>query len=162
MPLMKASLSQQLESVFARKPQSAAEAAADWAKAYLDYASMAVSSAGSLPVTAAANLGLLQSAFMVAFQAQTSTGAALLITQGVLGFWSTLVWIGITAAGTTTSPGNSALAASLGAIFSDTAKESAADKARQLADAFDVGAKLVIVTDIPFIQPAPPIVGPIS
>jgi hypothetical protein len=85
-----------------------------------------------------------------------------MMSQGVMAFWSAMVWVGSAAAGVTASPGNAALSGALGAVFSDTSKKSEGDKADQIADAFDSGAKLVIVSDIPFIQPAPPIVAPIS
>lgn len=162
MPLMKASIAQQLESVFQRKPSSASEAATDWANAYLGYASAALSAAGSLPVTATVNLGVLQSAFTSAFQAKAPMVAAAVMAQGVTGFWATMVWAGPIAMGTTTSPGNFTLASALGVIFGNVMEQSNADKARLFADAFDVGAKLVVVSDIPLIQPAPPIIGPIS
>jgi hypothetical protein len=161
MPLMKSSLSQELESIFKRKPGSAAEAAADWAKAYVSYAASALSSAGSLPVTAMANLSMVVGAFTGAFQAQSAAGAAALMAQGVMGFWSAMVWVGPAAAGTTLSPGNFALTGALSAVFADTSKKSEGDKAGQIADAFDAGAKLVMVSDIPFV-PGPPIVAPIS
>ncbi len=162
MPLIKASLARDLETIFERKPGSAPEAALDWAKAYVSYASSALSGAASLPVTAPANLSLLVGAFTGAFQAQSPAGAAALLAQGVMGFWSAMVWVGPTAAGTTASPGNAALAGALTAAFSDTSDKSAGDKASQIADAFDTGAKLVIVNDILFVQPAPPVVAPIS
>jgi hypothetical protein len=161
MPLLKSSLSQELESIFKRKPGSAAEAAAGWAQAYVAYAASAQSGVGSLPVTATANLSLLTGAFTGAFQAPSAAGAAALLAQGVMGFWSTMVWVGPAAAGTTVSPGNFALMGALGACFSDTSKKSESDKAGQIADAFDAGAKLVMVSDVPFV-PGPPIVGPIS
>jgi hypothetical protein len=162
MPLMKSSLSQDLESLFKSRPSSVAEAAAKWAKAYVAYAGSALSGASSLPVTATAGLSLLTGAFTGALQALSPAGAAALMAQGVTAFWSAMVWVGPTAAGTTLSPGNFALAGALGAVFSDTSQKSEGDKARQIADAFDAGAKLVMVSDIPFVQPAPPIVAPIS
>jgi hypothetical protein len=162
MPLMKASLSRDLADIFKRKPSSPPEAAVDWAKAYVAYGGSALSSAASLPVTAPANLPILIGAFTGAFQAQSPAGAAALMAQGVMGFWSAMAWVGPAAAGVTASPGNAALAAALSAVFADTSKKSEGDKANQIADAFDSGAKLVIVSDIPFAQPAPPIVAPIS
>jgi len=162
MPLLKAILAQQLQSSLERGPASAPEAAADWANAYVGYASAALSSLGSLPVTAAANLPTLLGAFTAGLQAMTSQGAGALVAQGVMAFWSTMVWTGPAAAGVTVSPGNPALASALGAIFADTSGGSTADKARDIADAFNAGAKLVIVSDVPFVQPAPPVVGPIS
>ena len=162
MPLVKATLAQQIEASLKRRPQSAAEAASDWATAYVSYASLAMSAAASLPTTASANQGILLSAFTSAFQAQSPASAAAFIAQGVIAFWSAMVWVGGTAAGTTLSPGNMALASALSAVFSDTSSKSEGDKARAIADAFDLGAKLVMVNDIPFVQPAPPIIGPIS
>jgi hypothetical protein len=163
MPLMKAALAQELERIFQRKPASAAEAAMAWVNAYHAYASAALSMAGGVPVTAAAHLSVLQNAFAGAFQAQTPMAAASAMAQGVLSFWSALQWIGPVGAGTTISPGNLALAVSLGAVFADSSsQQSIADKASRFADAFDAGARLVVVSDIPFIQPTPPVVGPIS
>lgn len=161
MPLIKETLAKQLEASLKQRPEAAA-AASDWARAYVGYASGALSAAASLPVTAQANQGALVSAFSNALQAQAPAAAAAAITQGVILFWSTMVWSGPTAAGTTLSPGNSALAGAISAVFSDTSEKSEADKASQLADAFDAGAKLVMVQDIPLVQPAPPIIGPIS
>lgn len=162
MPLMKATLARQLEASLKRRPQSAAEAASDWATAYVAYASLALSAAASLPTTASANQGILLGGFTSAFQAQSPSSAAASITQAVITFWTAMVWTGPAAAGTTVSPGNAALSSALSALFSDTGSKTEADKARELADAFDAGAKLVIVNDIPLVQPAPPIVGPIS
>lgn len=162
MPLVKSTLSQSLEAVYRAKPSASAQAAADWAQAYLAFAATALSSAGSLPVTAAANLGILLGAFTGAFEARSASGAASLMASGVTGFWSAMVWAGPAAVGTTLSPGNMSLASALAAVFSDTSDKSDGDKARQIADAFEAGAKTVMVNDIPLIQPAPPIVGPIS
>lgn len=161
MPLMKSSLSQELESIFKRKPGSAAEAAADWAKAYVSYAASGLSGAGSLPVTAMANLSLVVGAFTGALQTQSASGAAALMAQGVMGFWSAMVWAGPAAAGTTISPGNFALIGALSAVFADTSKQSEGDKAGQIADAFDAGAKLVMVGDVLFAGGATS-VSPIS
>lgn len=162
MPLLSAPLAQTLEGIFRKKPGSVPEAAMDWANAYLSYASTAMSSASSLPVTASAGLPLLMGAFLGALQSQGPGGAAASMAQGVTTFWATLVWVGPTAAGTTLFPGNAALAGTLAALFADTQGKSAGEKARQFADAFDAGAKMVLVNDIPFIQPAPPIIGPVS
>ncbi len=161
MPLIKDMLAQQLELSLKQQPASPA-AAADWARAYVAYASTALSAAASLPVTAQANQGFLLSAFLNGFTAQASAAAGAAIAQGVILFWSTMVWTGPASAGVTLSPGNSALATSLAAIFADTAEQSEGDKARRFADAFDAGAKLVIVQDTPFVQPAPPVIGAIS
>lgn len=162
MPLLSAPLAQTLEGIFRKKPGSVPDAAMDWANAYLNYASSAMSSAGSLPVTAAAGLPVLMGAFLGALQSQTPAAAAASMAQGVTAFWAALVWAGPTAAGTTLFPGNAALAGALSALFADTQGKSDGEKARQFADAFDAGAKMVMVNDIPIIQPAPPIIGPIS
>ncbi|MES1164422.1 MAG: hypothetical protein ABUR63_01590 [Verrucomicrobiota bacterium] len=160
--MLKSTLAQQLEKQFGAKPASAAQAASDWASAYVSYASSALSAATSLPVTATANQGLLVAAFTAAFQTLSSSGAAAAMAQGVTGFWAAMVWAGPLAVGSTVFPGNAALSPALAAIFADTSQQSDADKARALADAFDAGAKMVMVNDVPLIQPAPPIVGPIS
>jgi len=162
MPLQKSSLSQDLESLFKNKPSAAAQAASTWASAYVSYASGALSAASSLPVTAASNQSMLVGAFTAAFSSMTSAGAAALMSQGVIGFWTAMVWVGPTAVGTTVFPGNPALSGALAAIFADTSNQSESDKARALADAFDAGAKMIIVSDVPLVQPAPPIVGPVS
>lgn len=162
MPLLANPLAQALEAVFQQKPSSVLDAASGWACAYQSYAASALSSAGGLPVTAPLNFGILLGAFAGAFMAQTSSGAAALMAQGVMSFWSAMVWVGPLAAGTTISPGNSSLSSALGSLFDDTSESTAGDKARRFADAFDAGAKLVIVSDVLFIQPSSPVVGPIS
>jgi hypothetical protein len=164
MPLAKDTLARQLESVLGSKPASSAQAASDWAAAYTAYAAGALSAAGSLPVTAPANQPLLTAGFLGGFQAQTSAGAAALIAQGVMGFWTAMVWTGATAVGVTVFPGNAALSGALASIFGDAPAKGDDDgaRARRLADAFDAGAKAVIVSDVPVVQPAPPIVGAIS
>jgi len=161
MALQKSTLSQSLEKQFGEKPASAAQAALEWASAYVSYAAAALSKGGSLPVTALANQALVVSAFTTALQAQTSSGAAAAMAQGVQAFWTALVWVGPTTTGTTLFPGNATLAAQLSSIFADTSQQSDADKARALADAFDAGARLVLVNDIQ-IPAGAPTVGPIS
>ncbi|MCP4664710.1 MAG: hypothetical protein GY856_55730 [bacterium] len=161
MPLNKSTLSSALENVLKNKP-SLAEAAQSWADAYAGYAQNAMSSASSLPTNAMGNLGLLQGAFAGAFQARSSAGAAAAIAAGVTSFWTAVVWTGGTAAGSTIVPGNMALSGSLAQIFADTEEKSESEKASAFADAFDAGAKQVVVLDIPHVQPAPPISGPIS
>jgi hypothetical protein len=161
MPLQKSLLSQKLEKQFGAKPASPAQAAFDWASAYVSYAASALSTGGSLPVTALANQGLVVSAFTAALQAQSSSGAAAAMAQGVTAFWTALVWVGPATAGTTLFPGNPTLAAELSAIFADSSEKSDADKARALADAFEAGAKLVLVNDIQTASGVP-IVGPVS
>jgi|SRR5882672_9005637 hypothetical protein len=162
MPLTKSSLAQQLEQLFNNKPATAADAAAGWANAYLSYASTAISSAASLPVNASASLGVLLGGFQGGLSALAAPAAGALVGQAVLGFWQAIIWVGPTAAGTTAFPGNASLPAALAAVFADLGKSSASEKANRLADAFDTGAKMVVVADIPFVQPAPPIVGPIQ
>lgn len=161
MPLQKTSLAQQLESLFGAKPASSAEAASKWASAYVSYAAAALSSAGSLPVTAMANQSMLVGAFTAAFSSLTSAGAAAAMASGVTMFWTSMVWAGPTTVGTTIFPGHPALAGALAAIFADTSGQSDADKARALADAFDAGAKMILVNDV-LPPPAPPVVGPVS
>jgi hypothetical protein len=161
MALQKSTLSQQLEKQFSSKPSTPAQAALEWATAYASYAAMAMSSGGSLPVTALANQSLLVSAFTAAFQTQSSSGAAAAMAQGVTGFWAALVWVGPGMVGSTVFPGNPALSTALSSIFADTSGQSHADKARALADAFDAGAKMVVVNDVR-VPPLSPIVGPIS
>jgi hypothetical protein len=158
MALNKGTLRQKLESILDSRPGSTPDAATDWANAYLEYASLAMSSQSSLPVAAAASLGLLVGAFTGAFQAMSSSAAAALIAQGVQGFWTTQVWVGPAVVGTTAFPGNLTLASELASIFADTAGTNA-DKAGRIADAFDTGAKTVMVSDV---TPVTTIVGPIT
>ncbi len=161
MALIKSTLSSSLEEVLNRKP-STDEAAQSFATAYVSYASGAMSSASSLATNAQGNLSILQGAFSGAFQARSPAGAAAAISAGVMAFWTAIVWSGPSAAGTTIVPGNFSLSGALSSIFANTGEMSESDKAGALADAFDTGAKLVMVTDIPYAQPAPPITGPIS
>ena len=162
MPLEKSALAQELENIVTQKPSSSAEAALQWANAYVTYASGALSKAGSLPTNAQANLGILNGAFTAALNSMTAATAASLMAQGIMTYWQAIVWVGPVASGVTVVPGNVTLIASLVAIFLDLSKKTPAEKAREFADAFDIGAKMVIVSDVPFVQPAPPIVGPIS
>lgn len=161
MPLTKSSLASALEQALNQKSALPA-AAASWAQAYTTYAASALTSAGSLPVTAPANMGTLVGAFTAAFNSLGAQAAASMIAQGVVAFWQSMVWVGPTAAGSTISPGNTALAGALAACFTDLSDKSEGDKASELADAFDAGAKLVIVSDVLFVQPAPPVIGPIQ
>jgi hypothetical protein len=161
MPLLKNTLAQQLEKLFDSKPSSSAQAASSWASAYVSYASSAMSAVGSLPVTATANQSALVSAFTAAFSTQTPSGAAAAMAQGVTAFWTTMVWVGPTSVGTTVFAGNLTLTAQLAQIFSDISEQSHKDKAGALADAFDAGAKTVMVNDV-LPPPATPVVGPIS
>jgi len=162
MALQKSTLSQKLEQQFGAKPSSSAQAASDWASAYVSYAAAAMSSLSSLPITAMAGQSLLASAFTAAFQTQSASGAAAAMAQGVTAFWTTMVWIGPGVVGTTVFPGNAALSSALSSIFGDTSgQQSDADKAKALADAFDAGAKMVMVNDVQ-IPPLPPVMGPIS
>jgi hypothetical protein len=73
-----------------------------------------------------------------------------------------MVWVGTTAVGSTASPGNASLSSALAAIFGDASETSDAEKAGQIADAFDAGAKLVMVSDILTTVPPSTVVGPIS
>ena len=161
MPLISTPLAKALEAIFENKPKSASEAALRWATAYFSYAASAMSKAGSLPITAPANLGILLGAFNGAFADESSSGAGRKIADGVKSFWSAMVWIGPSFVGSTTSPGNSSLASALGDAFGDTSDKTNGDKSRTFADAFDTGAKLVIVNDINTITGVP-VVGPIS
>ncbi len=161
MALQKSTLAQKLEQQFGAKPASSAQAASDWASAYVSYAAAAMSTGGSLPITAMASQSLLVAAFTAAFQTQSSSGAAAAMAQGVAGFWTAMVWIGPGMVGTTVFPGNSTLSSALAQIFGDTSQQSDADKAQALADAFDAGAKMVMVNDVQ-VPPLPPIMGPIS
>lgn len=161
MPLSASALAQELERVFTTKSASSVDAAAAWANAYRTYATGALSVAASLPVGAPANFGILLGAFTAGLSALTAVTAAALIAYGITAYWQAMIWTGPTAAGTTVFPGNAALAATLGGIFADLSGKSATDKANDLATAFDAGARAVVVSDVPFVQPAPPIVGPI-
>ena len=160
MPLNASSLADSLQRLFESKPASSADAAMAWANAYQSYASAALSSAASLPVTAPANFGLLMTAFQ-GLSAMAPMAAAAIVAQGVTAYWQAMVWAGPTAAGTTAFPGNPTLATALAAVFSDLSDKSPAQKAQDIASAFDAGARMVIVSDVPIVQPAPPIVGPI-
>jgi hypothetical protein len=158
MALVKSTLSQKLQSLLDARPGSTSDAGSDWANAYLAYASLGMSSQSSLPVAAAASLGLLVGAFTGAFEARSSTAAGAQIAQGVQSFWASQVWVGPAIVGTTAFPGNMALASELSSIFSDTSGSNG-DKAGRIADAFDAGAKTVMVQDI---TPVSTVVGPIS
>jgi|ERR1051326_187234 hypothetical protein len=162
MPLNKSTLARPLQQLFEDKPASLADAASGWANAYVGYAGGAMSSAASLPVNASGNVGILLGAFQAGLSALTPATAGALVGQGILAFWQAIAWVGPTAAGATAFPGNAGLPAGLAAIFADLGRASAGEKANRLADAFDAGAKTVIVIDIPFVQPAPPITGPIQ
>jgi hypothetical protein len=147
MPLQKSSLAQDLENIFKSKPASTADAASQWAKAYVTYAQAALSSLSSLPVTAMANLSLVQGAFTGGLAALSSATAGSLIAQGITSYWQAMTWVGPAITGVTTFPGNAALASALSAVFSDLSKKSNADKAKDIADAFDAGATSVMVAD---------------
>jgi|RhiMetdeSRZDD1v2_1073273.scaffolds.fasta_scaffold181898_3 hypothetical protein len=160
MPLNQSALAKDLERILGTKHASTADAAAAWAKAYQTYAAGALSTAASLPVTVAVNATTLVGGFSAGLSALTSVTAAAIIAQSVTAFWQAMAWLGPTAAGTTSFPGNAALAGALASVFSDLSGKSAAAKASDLASAFDAGAKAVVVSDVPFI-PAAAIVGPI-
>jgi len=155
MPLVKSTLANGLESVFNNNPSSVAEAAQKWAQAYVSYASAAMTSTGGSAVNAMAGLGTLTGAFTGALQAQASPASAGAMAAGVTAFWLSIIWAG-PATGVTVSPGNAALATALAAVFSNLGKLSASEKANAIADAFDAGAKLVMVLDT--IPGAPPVV----
>lgn len=161
MPLIKSTLSSALEAVLERKPDATASAASDWAQAYVSYAASAMTSVSSLATNAAGNQGILVGALSSAFQSQDTSSAASTIAQGVMSFWQAIIWSGATAVGATTSPGNFSLTAALSGIFSDTAEASAGEKASRLADAFDAGARQVMVTDV-LTSTGLPVVGPIQ
>jgi hypothetical protein len=162
MALNKSTLADALARVLEASPATAADAAAQWANAYAGYATAATSSAFSLPVNAAANVAILLGGFQSGLAALMPVSAGVLVAQGVMTFWQTIAWVGPTASGTTAFPGNAGLAAMLAAIFTDLGRKSPQDKANELADAFDAGARTVLVVDVPFVQPAPPIIGPIQ
>jgi len=162
MPLSRSTLANALQRVFDASPATAADAAAQWANAYAGYAGGAISSASSLPVNAAANSAILLGGFQGGLAAFTPMSAGALVAWGIITFWQAIVWVGPTASGATAFPGNAGLAPALAAIFADLSRKSPQDKANDLADVFDAGAKTVIVMDVPFVQPAPPIVGPIQ
>jgi hypothetical protein len=162
MPLVKSSLASDLEKILNQKPSAVSDAAADWAQAYAKYAANALSTASSLPITAMANVGTLTSAFTAAFNTLASQAAGAAMAQGVMAYWQAMVWKGPITVGTTASPGNMSLAGALAGIFSDLSKKTAADKAGELADAFDSGAKLVMVSDVTTTAPPVTTVGPIQ
>ena len=93
MPLNASSLADSLQRLFESKPASSADAAMAWANAYQSYASAALSSAASLPVTAPANFGLLMTAFQ-GLSAMAPMAAAAIVAQGVTGYWQAMVWAG--------------------------------------------------------------------
>jgi hypothetical protein len=161
MPLIKATLANALTSVFDTRPSAVPEAAFQWADAYLGFARGAIATAGGMAVNAQAGFPVLLGAFTAGLSALQAQASASIIAQGVTAFWQMMIWTGPTAAGFTIVPGNFALAPALGAIFASVAEESSRDKAARFADAFDLNARMVIVSEVPFVQPAPPIVGPI-
>ena len=161
MPLNASGLAQALERIFQAPPSSTPQAGIAWANAYQAYATGALSSAGSLPVGAPANLGMLVGAFQAGLSALSPGAAGGLVAQGILGYWQAMTWAGPMAAGVTAFAGNASLSGALVAIFTDLGRKSASQKAQELANAFDAGARAVVVSDVPFVQPAPPIVGPI-
>src|SRR5215510_7996046 len=160
MPLNQSALANDLERILGAKHASVADAASAWANAYRSYAQGALSTAASLPVTVAVNAPTLLGGFTAGLSALTSATAGAIIAQSITTFWQAMAWVGPTAAGTTSFPGNPALAGALAAVFNDLSGKSAAAKASDLASAFDAGAKAVVVSDVPFI-PGATIVGPI-
>jgi hypothetical protein len=159
-PLSQSTLAQDLERVLDAKPASSADAASAWANAYQTYATSALSSTGTLPIGAPALFGMLLGAFQGGLSALSSVSAAAIIAQGIMSYWQAMTWLGPAAAGVTSFPGNVTLASALGAAFSDLGDKSARDKASDFANAFDAGARAVLVSDQPF-APGPPVVGPI-
>jgi hypothetical protein len=160
MPLNQSALADDLGRILGAQHATTADAAAQWANAYQTYAQGALSSAASLPATAAVNAPILLGGFTAGLAALTSVTAAAIIAQAVTAYWQAMAWLGPTAAGTTAFPGNVALAGALGAVFADLSGRSAAAKASDIASAFDAGAKMVVVSDVLFV-PGPPIVAPI-
>jgi hypothetical protein len=161
MSLDKSTLAQALEDVYTRRPSSVAEAGSDWAKAYVSYASGGASPTQGLPVTAMAGLSTLTAAFTAALGIQTPAGSAGAMAQGVMAFWQAIVWVSPAYAGATTVPGNFTLAGALAAVFGDLDQKSERDKAGAVADAFDAGAKMVMITDIQTTTGVPT-VGPVA
>ena len=160
MPLVKSSLSSALADVFTNYPGSKSEAGQKWAQAYVSYASAALSPTGGTGVNAMAGLSSLASAFTSALQQEDPNGTAGAMATGVQTFWQSISWVG-SATGSTIVPGNFALTSALAAVFSDLGQSSASDKADKVADAFDGGAKTVMVLDI-LPGTVPPVTGPIQ
>jgi hypothetical protein len=161
MPLVKSSLSSALANVFANRPSSKSDAGQQWAQAYVSYAAAAMSPTGGTGVNAMAGLSSLASAFTSALQQEDPNGTASTMATGVQTFWQSITWVG-SATGVTVSPGNASLTSALAGVFSDTGESSASDKANAVADAFDAGAKLVMVLDTIPGTPPVPVTGPIS
>ncbi len=159
MPLVTSSLASALANVFANYPSSKSEAGQKLAQAYVSYASAALSPTGGTGVNAMAGLSSLTSAFTGALQQEDPNGTASAMATGVQTFWQSISWVGA-AVGVTTVPGNFALASALGSVFSDLGQRSASDKADKVAEAFDGGAKTVMVLDT--TPPAVVTVGPIQ
>jgi len=160
MPLVKSSLASSLADVFANYPSSKSEAGQKWAQAYVSYAAAAMSPTGGTGVNAMAGLSSLASAFTGALQQEDPNGTASAMATGVQTFWQSISWVGA-ATGVTTVPGDFALTSALAAVFSDLGDSSASAKADSVADAFDGGAKTVMVLDtIP--GPTAPVLGPIQ
>ncbi len=162
MPLVGTGLRGQFEVIFSSRPASKAAAGQQWAQAYVSYAAAAMTSTGGAAMNAMAGLASLTSAFTAALQQDDANGAAGTMASGVMAFWQAIAWVGA-GSGVTTSPGNAALASALAAVFADTQEASASDKAGRVADAFDAGARLVIVMDTIPAAPSPIVVtGPIQ
>ncbi len=162
MALVSANLKSGLEALFNQKPDSSSQAADTWANAYVSDGSGAMTSAGSLATNATANFGILSGAFNSALGTRSASGAAGLMTQGVMAFWQAIVWSGPGPfVGATTVPGNMSLTAALTGILTDLGEKSESDKAGELADAFDAGAKLVMVADVNAVTGVT-ILGPIN
>ena len=161
MPLVKSSLSSALANVFANHPSSKSDAGQQWAQAYVSYAAAAMSPTGGTGVNAMAGLSSLASAFTSALQQEDPNGTASTMSTGVQTFWQSISWVGAAAVGVTTVPGNFGLTSALASVFSDLGESSASDKANQVADAFDSGAKTVMVQDT-LTSTGVPTLGPIQ
>ena len=162
MALVSANLKSGLEALFNQKADSSSEAADTWANAYVSYASGAMTSVGSLATNATGNFSILSGAFNSALATESVSGSAAIMAQGVMAFWQAIIWSSPAGfVGATTVPGNMSLTAALTGVFEDLEEKSEADKAGELADAFDAGAKVVMVADVHAVTGVT-IVGPIS
>lgn len=161
MPLVSSILESGLLNVFkAQDGLSASDAAQKWAKAYADYAQMAM--AGGIPavLTGAEAKGLESKLYSVlsAPKSATASSIALAWATGVVSFWS--------APPVSFGPGKVVLAAlalpiispGLTAVFSDT-KTSPENCASQMASTLDSATKTVKVL-LPV--PPPPKVVPVT
>jgi hypothetical protein len=160
-PLVKSSLASALAQIFADYPSSKSAAGQQWAQAYVSYAAAALSPTGGIGVNAMAGLSSLAGAFAGALQQEDPNGTASAMATGVQSFWQSISWVGAAAVGVTTVPGNFALTSALAAVFGDLGDSPARDKADRVADAFDGGAKTVMVLDT-LTSTGVPTLGPIQ